>query len=52
MVYRQSLPSRAQARKREVYLKSGWGKQWLKTKVATLTGPASGPDAMDVDLPA
>ena len=30
MVYRESLPSRAQARKREVYLKSGWGKQWLK----------------------
>ena len=33
LVYQEVHPSRAEARNREKYLKSGWGKQWLKRKL-------------------
>ncbi|PIB39354.1 GIY-YIG nuclease family protein [Maribacter sp. 4G9] len=32
LVYKESYPDIASARKREKYLKSGYGKQWLKQK--------------------
>jgi len=32
LLYHETHPDRAAARKRERYLKSGYGKQWLKEK--------------------
>ena len=32
LVHKEAFPDRETARKREKYLKSGYGKQWLKTK--------------------
>ena len=33
LVRQESFSSRTEARRREKYLKSGWGKQWLTGKV-------------------
>ncbi|NAS30967.1 GIY-YIG nuclease family protein [Flavobacteriaceae bacterium R38] len=32
LIHQESFPDRITARKREKYLKSGYGKQWLKEK--------------------
>ena len=32
LVHKEAFPDRETARKREKYLKSGYGKQWLKNK--------------------
>ncbi len=34
LIHLEDLPDREKARKREKYLKSGFGKQWLKEKYA------------------
>lgn len=33
LIHQETLMTRIDARKREKYLKSGWGKQWLKSKL-------------------
>ena len=34
-IWEEALPDRAAARRRERYLKSGWGRRWLKKRLAT-----------------
>ncbi|MHC4293989.1 MAG: GIY-YIG nuclease family protein [Planctomycetota bacterium] len=35
LVYQETCRTRVAARKREKYLKSGWGKQWLSNKLSS-----------------
>ncbi|MDY6913335.1 MAG: GIY-YIG nuclease family protein [Planctomycetota bacterium] len=40
LMYQDAFSARSEARKREKYLKSGWGKQWLKRKFGDPSGGA------------
>jgi len=45
LIYFEEYSTRADAMKREKYLKSGMGRAWLKSKLDSVNGRASPPEA-------